>query len=67
MFQDLRYAIRTLLKSPGFTLVAVMTLSLGIGMTTAIFSVVDAVLWRSLPYPGADEIVSIGEQRTRDG
>jgi putative ABC transport system permease protein len=65
--QDIAFGLRMLRRQPGFTSVAVIALALGIGANTAIFSVVDAVLWRSLPYPGADEIVSIGEQRTREG
>lgn len=56
---DLRLALRRLARTPGFTLIAVLTLAIGIGATTAIYSVVDAALFRALPYPAADELLRI--------
>src|SRR5882724_8810204 len=62
LLQDFRYAVRTLSKTPGFVLVVLLTLALGTGVNTAIFSVIDAVMLRPLPFPHADRIMQINEQ-----
>jgi hypothetical protein len=64
--QDIGFGVRMLRRQPGFAAVAIFALALGIGATTSIFSVVDAVLWRPLPYPHADRLMSLAEQRPRE-
>jgi len=67
LVQDLRFAVRSLLRQPGFALTAIVTLALGIGATTAIFSVVDAIILRPLPFERAERIVAIQNRWIKSG
>src|SRR5512146_120875 len=66
LLQDLRYGFRMLLKAPGVTAVAIVAIALGIGANTAIFSLIDAVLIRPLPYPDPERLVVAGIQQPGD-
>jgi hypothetical protein len=67
LLQSLRYTIRLLLKSPGFTITAVLILGFGIGANTAIFSLINTVLLNPLPFPKSDRLVQIFQSRTNSG
>src|SRR5215475_5596112 len=58
--QDLRYAVRGLIRNPAYALTAILAATLGIGAATAVFSAVDRILFRALPYPNEDQLVSVG-------
>src|ERR1700726_4588662 len=67
LLYDLRYGVRMLLKNPGFTFAALITLALGIASSTAIFSVIDGVLLHPLPYPDSDKIMALSQTTRSTG
>src|SRR6266849_6519460 len=66
IFQDFRFALRTFGRSPGFTFAALLTLALGIGGNTAIFSVIDGALLHPIPFPDSDRLVALYQKTPRD-
>ena len=66
MIADLKFALRQLVKAPTFALIATLTLALGIGANSAIFSVIDSVLLRPLPFPNPNQLVAVWSQMVRE-
>src|SRR5437870_9825308 len=65
IWRDIRFAVRSLLKAPGFTVVAILVMAVGIGANTAVFSVIDAVLLKPLTYPDPQSLVHLDRKSTR--